>query len=138
MRKIVQKNEVSIMKLSARRFCTIYPRTPAVRTQSLLCSTARSASICLLLFNFLLLLQNLLTSLIVKLKFWKLKQVYTHSTALDPLTEITRFSTSAIFNDFCSWQFCIWINHIYWETIQRRLILLNWNYKCKYLYGFAL
>jgi hypothetical protein len=59
MRKILQKNEVSIMKLSARRGleCRILHHL----SQNL-GRKGRSASICLLLFNFLLLLQNLLTS----------------------------------------------------------------------------
>ena len=72
MRKIVQKNEVFIMKLSARRGleCRIlhhWSQTPGrkgSRASSAWRTTVPSASICQLLFNFLLLLQNLLTSLL--------------------------------------------------------------------------
>ena len=72
MRKIVQKNEVSIMKLSARRGleCRILhhlSQTPG-RKGRRACSVRRTA-LCLLLFNFLLLLQNLLTSLVDTGKF---------------------------------------------------------------------
>ena len=77
MRKIVQKNEVSIMKLNAKRGLEgriLYHLSqsfwgtwaaPGRKGPSSAQRTARlSASICLLLSNFLLLLQNLLTSLI--------------------------------------------------------------------------
>jgi hypothetical protein len=65
LRKIVQKNEVSIMKLSARRGleCRILHHLSQSFWGTGRKGAAPSASICLLLFNFLLLLQNLLTSL---------------------------------------------------------------------------
>ena len=77
MRKIVQKNEVSIMKLNAKRglegrilyhlsqsFWGTWAAPGRKGPSSAQRTARRSASICLLLSNFLLLLQNLLTSLI--------------------------------------------------------------------------
>ena len=73
MRKIVQENEVSIMKSSARRDleCRILhhlsqsgPQTPGRKGGSVRQTAVPSTSICLLLSKFLLLLQNQLTSLV--------------------------------------------------------------------------
>jgi hypothetical protein len=87
MRKIVQKNKISIMKLSARRGLECRILHHLSQTSGKLGSTAQSASICLLL-------QNLLTSL--KYRIFR-------SALIHVLAHFQRITCSQIYFHFSSY-----------------------------------